>query len=382
MWILFIVCSLLMAGAPRKGATLRVPADHATIQKAIDAAKDGDTVLVAPGIYREALRLRRKTITLASCFLESKDAKDIEGTVLEPAKGEDVIIEVDQSVGPETRIVGFTIRNGNDGILCEANIQILNNRFTNNKDAIDYEGGGGICRGNEFFKNRDDGIDLDGACDVLIEDNIIRDNNDDGIEIRFHEYSGKTLNIIIRRNRITGNKEDGIQLIDYPDVSDRSFRIERNVIAGNAMAGIGCMSGGKTGENYEAADIPEPVLLVNNTFSGNTYGLTGGDQMLVLNNIFIGSEKVAMKKVDGKSVAAHNLFWKNGTDTEECNLGGNHFIAQDPQLDGRFRLRAGSVCIDAGTTSFTWEGKERYAAPMNSYAGERPDLGALEFVEN
>ena len=316
MRILFIMCSLLMAGAPRKGETLRVPADHATIQKAIDAAEDGDTVLVAPGIYREALRLRQKSITLASRFLETKEAKDVEGTILEPAKGEDVIINVDKSAGPDTRIVGFTIRNSDDGILCKARIQILNNRFTNCKDAIDYEGGGGICRGNEFFKNRDDGVDLDGACGVVVEDNVIRDNRDDGIEVRFHEYSGKTLKIVIRNNLIIGNGEDGIQLIDYPDRSDREFRIERNVIADSAMAGVGCMSGGNTGENYEAADIPERIVLVHNTFVGNKYGITGGDNMLVMNNIFVNTDEIAIKKVDGKSLVAHNLFWKSGVDVE------------------------------------------------------------------
>ena len=30
-------------------------------------------------------------------------------------------------------------------------------------------------------------------------------------------YSGKMLNIVIRRNRIIGSGEDGIQIIDYPD---------------------------------------------------------------------------------------------------------------------------------------------------------------------
>ena len=53
--------------------TIQVPADHARIQQAIDVAADGDTVLVAPGTYRESLQLKGKQITLASRFLVTSD---------------------------------------------------------------------------------------------------------------------------------------------------------------------------------------------------------------------------------------------------------------------------------------------------------------------
>jgi hypothetical protein len=45
---------------------IRVPTDRATIQQAIEAAANGDTVLVAPGIYRERIGFRGKTITVTS----------------------------------------------------------------------------------------------------------------------------------------------------------------------------------------------------------------------------------------------------------------------------------------------------------------------------
>ncbi len=60
-----------------------------------------------------------------------------------------------------------------------------------NRDAIDYEGGGGICRNNVFERNRDDAIDLDNATEVIVEGNVIRNNV------------------------ISGNTEDGIKIIDY-----------------------------------------------------------------------------------------------------------------------------------------------------------------------
>lgn len=49
---------------PAGPETLRVPADHATIQAAVDASEPGDIVLVAPGVYEESVRIDTEGITL------------------------------------------------------------------------------------------------------------------------------------------------------------------------------------------------------------------------------------------------------------------------------------------------------------------------------
>src|SRR5687767_13621168 len=62
-----LVSSLVLASAnmpPMSGRTLHVPTGYATIQAAVDAAQNGDLVLVAPGIYREFVVLNGKAITL------------------------------------------------------------------------------------------------------------------------------------------------------------------------------------------------------------------------------------------------------------------------------------------------------------------------------
>lgn len=361
------------------GKTIHVPADHGTIQAALDAARPGDIVLVEPGTYRESLKVAGKSLTLASRLLLSKDPKDADQTILDggasgKSDGEE-ILRVEK--GADVRLVGFTVRNSHHAVTVRGKAQILQNRFHLNGDALSFESGSGVVRGNTFEDNSDDGIDMDGASEALIEDNVIRNNRDDGIEVRLHAFTGGLLKITIRSNVISGNKEDGIQLIDYPGKSSREFRIERNVLAKNAMAAVGCMSDGNTKENYEGADVPEPIHVIHNTFADNLYGLTGGDNVVVLNNVFLRTGRSALKKVDGDSIFSNNLFWQNGRDFEECDLDPEGKVAADPLLGEDFRPAAGSPCIDGGAASIE-QGGQRIVLETGSYHGPAPDLGAFE----
>lgn len=366
------------------GATHEVPGDFATIQEAIDAAADGDLILLAPGTYNEGLILSGKSVTVASRFITTGDEAFIEQTILDGTTSEnkdgelDYLFLVKADAGPDTQIAGLTIQDSDDGISCEADIYIVHNHFINCKDAIDYEGGGGVCAYNLFENNRDDAIDLDGPCGGYYEHNIIRNNHDDGIEIRLQPYDGPKRTAVIRNNWIEGNGEDGIQFIDYLEPTNREFVIERNYIIDSAMAGIGCMSGANTRENYEAADIDERILIINNTIVGSTYGITGGNCSIVLNNIIMDAKYSALRDVDYNSVVSHVLLWNNGRDNEGSNVTGIGVIKADPKLDEKYRPTAGSPVVDAGVAALEWHEDALAAEVAEEYLGDAPDLGAGE----
>ncbi len=102
--------------------TLYVPTDYPTIQSALDAADEGDTIVVLPGAYVANISFNGKDVILTST--DPEDPAIVASTIIDGGdNGSVVTFSGSETAACELR--GFTITNGNDD--------------------SDYDSGGGIA---------------------------------------------------------------------------------------------------------------------------------------------------------------------------------------------------------------------------------------------
>lgn len=103
--ILYILTQVAQA------SILNVPADHESIQHALDASQSGDTVLVARGTWYENLVTPNRDLLLCSNYLFSQDSSDITETILDGSLLGTVVTILNEG-GNCFTLAGFTIQHG------------------------------------------------------------------------------------------------------------------------------------------------------------------------------------------------------------------------------------------------------------------------------
>ena len=150
------------------------------IQDGIDNASAGDTVFVHSGFYNQSRIIIKKSITLVG--------EDISNTIIDADWNNSYVHTVSIFNTTSVSISGFTIQNGFDGILVSM------------------------------------------SRDVMIKNNLIKDNVV-GIAVRWNSN-----NNVICNNEITGNENLGV-LVDYVKEDNNNSFLKNNFIhtGGNAI---------------------------------------------------------------------------------------------------------------------------------------------------
>ena len=144
---LFVVCLFTVISIYPQD-TIRIPADYPTIQAGINAASNGNIVLVVNGTYFENINFKGKAITVASRYLIDGNTNHITNTIIngsQPSHPDSGSVVTFRSGEDTTSILmGFTITGGigsfhgvdargGGGIKCHnSGAKILHNIIENN----------------------------------------------------------------------------------------------------------------------------------------------------------------------------------------------------------------------------------------------------------
>ncbi|MBN2364206.1 hypothetical protein JXL83_08750 [candidate division WOR-3 bacterium] len=309
------------------GGIINVPTDYNTIQEAINAAQDFDTVLVEQGRYYENIRFFGKKINVASRFLTTGDNSYILNT----------IIDGSAPYHPDTAsCVRFIDHEDTNSVLCG---------FT-------LTGGTGtvwpdVHFGGTLFREGG-GIFVDSASPVITGNFIV--NNQTQVSTGLQSAGGGGIRIADASPRITGNiimLNNGRYGAGISEFYSGSI-IRNNLImlndGGDDYGGSGIWVWGAT---------TDTTLIENNTIVNNTSFQRGGgvrvyaSVALVKNCILWGnvSQNGGNPNIyltsGGRVVAEYNCVENGYTGTG--NIGSDPCFA-----DSNKHLTPASPCVDSG----------------------------------
>ncbi len=355
---LLVICILSTSWWMLNAETIHVDVngggDYLTIQEGINAATNGDTVLVADGIYTG---VNNKDLTWDGNVkhLIVKSENGPENCIIDCENDGRGFLLSNTYQNNSDIIEGFTIRNARGeswggGIDCwNASPTIQNNII---KSCTAGAGGGNGGGG---------GIVCAHYCNAIIQNNIIEDNIaythtvGGGGGIFCHHTDDSPLPVIIRNNIIRNNQAidayascgGGIGLYYASPV------IENNLIYDNHSDSFG---GG-----IHCAISGSPIIR-NNIIYGNTSPSDGGISLRgtyteLINNIIASNSYYGVYIHYGTLVIQYSDVWDNELGNYyNCNAGIG-CISENPLFvdifNYDFHFQANSPCIDTGTPDTT-----------------------------
>jgi len=320
---------------------LHVPDQHATIQEAIDTAKDGYVILVDEGTYYENINFKGKAITIASNFYFDQDTSHISKTIIDGSQpmNPDSGSVVYMVSGEDTTsvLMGLTITNGSG-----TNIQ-----YTYQNTVYDARSGGGIyCwnSGGRFLYNK------------IMNNTISSENQAVGGGLGTMCFDSGPY-IILEHNQIKNNVINGSSIATGGGIAITSDgRIIDNQISNNSCISTEQEAAGGGVRIAAEQNFPRTVLIKDNTITYNIargqgteapwyLGALGGgifnaySKVLVFDNLISHNQLseqssssasgggIYMYLANGACVVSRNLISHNTVDVTRTNYGGGISMA-------------------------------------------------------
>jgi parallel beta-helix repeat protein len=309
--------SILFLTSPLAAATYTVdddgPADFAYIQKAINFATSGDTILVKAGSYKEDLTLKTGVEVLG----EGHDVTTLKGT----GTGNVVLA----SGIEDAQLDGFTVY-GSSGDHSYAGITI--------------NGGEVVISNNRIIKNIN-GIRIQNYAKGVIRNNIIEGNGSTGNSVNDYGILCLRSKPLITNNVVINNAETAIY-IGWEE-SDGA-QVINNTISDNGYDGVWC---------YRSAPRIKNNIIVNNNVGINA--IYGAIPEISFNDVW------------------NNTWQDYKSETGGIAAPGPGDISTNPLFDtdfpGQYYLGEDSLCIDAGDPNPIYNDIDGSRNDMGAYGG-------------
>lgn len=350
-FLFFVLVGILVSGISFSKTILLKPGT--SIQKAVDTASAGDTLILKSGVYRENGIVIRKSLTILG---ENRPEIDGQG------KGNILIIAADQ-----VRIEGLKLSNTGrstmddsagikffDSKHCVIKNNLLENtffglHFSNSSDMTitenvlisnaerEYQTGNGIhlwkCKNNLITNNQvsghRDGVYLEFVTKTEVEDNLVSKNKRYGLHFMFsHENS-------YRRNTFRGNGA-GVAVMYTKNMVMENNRFEENW--------------GASSYGILLKDISDSKV-IGNTFLKNTVGI-----------YMEGSSRI---EFEGNTFRENGWALKLMASCDQNTFKGNNFTQNTFDMSSN-----GSVVLNTITENY-WDKYEGYDLDKN-YVGDIP----------
>lgn len=341
-------------------STIRgVPGTYSSIQSGINAAVDGDTVLVEPGTYYENINFRGKKIVVTSRFYITNDLSLISSTVINgstPGNYDSAsVVIIGAGADSTTVLQGFKITGG------------TGTKWKDEHSAGTYREGGGI---------------LVALSSPVIRFNIITDNsamNLTGVSgcggggIRAGDGRPKILNNLIMNNMA---KYGAGIVLNYAAAT-----VKNNIICRNSMSSTYNSGSAIWANNFlgTSKNLIENNTIVGNSAVNGTAGILGywSSDLIVRNNIIWGNTSPGNTQI---MVAGGGFVTATYNDVQNGFAGAGNKNVYPQFSDSNYVLSNTSPCIDAGDSSAVYNDPSDPGNPGNakfpSKGTIRNDMGA------